>query len=194
MVVDAMSASRGREHKPRESTAATSIDDLFRLDARTIVVTGGGGAVGLEAARSILELGGDVVCLDRAESPLPELWAKVQHACERHNTQVWYYTCDITDTDGVRKVFETAMAKTRFPLRGLVACAGISGGGPTVDFSILEVRRILDINLVGTFVCAQAAAKEMIKRDLTGSVVLIASMSAHGSNKVHSHHRMTALN
>ena len=150
--------------------------------------------MGLEAASSILELGGDVVCLDRAENPLPELWAKVLHARERHNTQVWYYTCDITDADEVRRIFETAMAKSRYPLRGLVACAGISGGGPTVDFSIDEVRRLLDINVVGTFVCAQAAAKEMIKRDVTGSVVLIASMSAHGSNKVHHRHKMTALN
>jgi NAD(P)-dependent dehydrogenase (short-subunit alcohol dehydrogenase family) len=37
---------------------------------------------------------------------------------------------------------------------------------------------------MGTFICAQAAAKEMIKRNVTGSMVFVASMSAHGSNKV----------
>jgi NAD(P)-dependent dehydrogenase (short-subunit alcohol dehydrogenase family) len=66
-----------------------------------------------------------------------------------------------------------ATPKTRYPLRGLVTCAGISGVGPTVDFSI-----------VGTFICAQAAARELVKRNVTGSMVLVASMSAHGSNKV----------
>jgi NAD(P)-dependent dehydrogenase (short-subunit alcohol dehydrogenase family) len=77
-----------------------------------------------------------------------------------------------------------ATPKTRYPLRGLVTCAGISGVGPTVDFSIDAVRKIVDINLVGTFICAQAAARELVKRNVTGSMVLVASMSAHGSNKV----------
>jgi NAD(P)-dependent dehydrogenase (short-subunit alcohol dehydrogenase family) len=37
-------------------------------------VTGGGGSVGLEAARAILESGGDVICLDRQDEPLQEPW------------------------------------------------------------------------------------------------------------------------
>jgi NAD(P)-dependent dehydrogenase (short-subunit alcohol dehydrogenase family) len=39
-------------------------------------VTGGGGAMGLEVARAVLELGGDAICVDRAEKPLPELWCE----------------------------------------------------------------------------------------------------------------------
>ena len=109
---------------------------------------------------------------------------------EQHKTQVWYYTCDITDEDAVGVLFETAMAKTRYPLRGLVTCAGISGGGPTVDFPVEKVRRIMEINVMGTFICAQAAARGMRKCDVTGSMVFVASMSAHGSNKV----RMATLN
>ena len=179
-----MSASRDRDRKPHQSTAETHTKDLFRLDERTILVTGGGGAMGLEIASSVLESGGDVVCVDRAERPLPEPWAKVQRIAERCKTQVWYHTCDITNVDEIRKLFEVATAETRYPLRGLVTCAGISGGGPAVDFSIAEVRSLLDINLVGTFVCAQAAAREMIKHNITGSMVFVASMSAHGSNKV----------
>lgn len=138
----------------------------------------------LEAASAILELGGDVICFDRASSPLPEPWTKVQRTAEKHDGKVWYYTCDITDEQSTRTLIETAASSARYPLRGLVACAGISGGGPTVDFPISEVKRIFDINLVGTFICAQSVAKEMIKHNVTGSIVLIASMSAHGSNKV----------
>lgn len=179
-----MSGSRDREVKPKRFTAETSTQDLFRLDERTILVTGGGGAMGLEATTSILESGGDVVCVDQQEEPLPDLWAKVQRLAEQHKSQVWYYTCDVTNVDDIRMTLEKATSKTRYPLRGLVTCAGICGGGPAVDFSIDKIRRILDVNFVGTFVCAQAAAKEMIKQNVTGSMVLIASMSAHGSNKV----------
>ena len=187
-----MSAGRCRDSKPRQCTAETSTQELFRLDERTVIVTGGGGAMGLQVTSSVLESGGDVVCIDRAESPLPELWAKVQRIKEQHKTQVWYYACDITNVDEIRKLLENATAKARYPLRGLVACAGISGGGPTVEFSIDEVRRILDINLVGTFVCAQAVARELIKGGFTGSMVFVASMSAHGSNKVRRHYERQA--
>jgi NAD(P)-dependent dehydrogenase (short-subunit alcohol dehydrogenase family) len=179
-----MSASRDRDIKPRISTAETPTKDLFRLDERTILITGGGGSMGLEVASSILESGGDVVCADRAEIPLLEPWEKVQRIAEQHKTWVWYYMCDITNVDDIRKLFETATSKARYPLRGLVTCAGISSGGPTVDFSIDAVRKIVDINLVGTFICAQAAARELIKHNVTGSMVFVASMSAHGSNKV----------
>jgi NAD(P)-dependent dehydrogenase (short-subunit alcohol dehydrogenase family) len=179
-----MSQSRGRAIKLRASTAHVPTKDLFRLDQQTILITGGGGSIGLEVATSVLESGGDVVCVDRAERPLEEPWAKVQQLAEQHKTQVWYYMCDITNADAVRELFEAAMTKTRYPLKGLVTCAGISGEGPTVDFSVAQVRNIMDINVMGTFICAQAAAKEMIKHNVTGSMVFVASMSAHGSNKV----------
>ncbi|KAH8588909.1 oxidoreductase [Bisporella sp. PMI_857] len=178
-----MSASRDRSLKPRQSTASLPTKDLFRLDARTILITGGGGAMGLEVAGSVLESGGDVICVDRAASPLLEPWAKVQRIAEQHGAQAWYHECDITSEADVAALLAAAIAKTRFPLRGLVTCAGISGGGPAVEFSVAEARRIMDVNLAGTFICAQAAAREMIKRDVAGSMVFVASMSAHGSNK-----------
>lgn len=65
-----------------------------------------------------------------------------------------------------------------------MCCAGISGGGPAVDFSVEEFRRIHEVNVLGTFVCSQVAGREFKKQNQTGSVVLVASMSAHGSNKV----------
>lgn len=51
------------------------IDDQY-------VVTGGGGAMGLEIARSVLETGGDVICADHAEEPLQAGW------CEHFNQGV----------------------------------------------------------------------------------------------------------
>ena len=46
-------------------------------------------------------------------------------------------------------------------------------------------KRLLDVNIAGTFACAQAAAKIMHENeDVSASIVLIASMSAHVSNKV----------
>lgn len=69
-------------------------------------------------------------------------------------------------------------------LEYLLTFAGISGKGPAVETSIESVNRIMDINFNGTFICAQEAAREFQRKGVPGSMVLIASMSAHGSNKV----------
>lgn len=52
-----------------------------------------------------------------------------------------------------------------------------------MDFSIEQLRRIVDINIAGTFLCAQAAAREIQKHGEPASIVLIASMSGHVYNK-----------
>lgn len=91
---------------------------------------------------------------------------------------------DATNVDDVRARFEKATASARFPLRGLVTCAGVSGDGPSLDFPVERMNQIMNINVSGTFVCAQAAARIFQKQNVPGSIILIASMSGHGSNKV----------
>lgn len=66
----------------------------------------------------------------------------------------------------------------------MITCHGLSAGGPSLDFSVDTARTLLDVNFIGNFVCARAAAKEFQRNGKSGSIVLIASMSAHGSNKV----------
>lgn len=102
---------------------------------------------------------------------------------QQTQTQASYHTCDITDIDAITKVFQEA-EKSRYPLQGLVTCHGLSAGGPSIDFPLDRVRTLLDVNFTGTYACAQAAAKEFRRRKVNGSIVLVASMSAHGSNKV----------
>ncbi|OQN96094.1 hypothetical protein B0A48_18340 [Cryoendolithus antarcticus] len=46
-----------------------------------------------------------------------------------------------------------------------------------------DFRRIVDVNLSGAFICAEAAARQIVKADVSASIVFIASISAHNSNK-----------
>jgi FlaA1/EpsC-like NDP-sugar epimerase len=64
-----------REAKPPQSTDSTPIIDLFRLDGRTIVITGGAGALGSAVVRAVLESGGDVICLDVVDVPVESTWS-----------------------------------------------------------------------------------------------------------------------
>ncbi|RDW61409.1 D-arabinitol 2-dehydrogenase [Coleophoma crateriformis] len=157
--------------------------DLFILNGRTIIITGGAGAVGISVAGSILESGGDVICFDRAVVFPAEDWARLQSIAKEHGTQVAYHIGNVTDSQTVNKIFDVAVSAMRFPLRGLVACAGISHGSSALDYDINDFRRVVEINLNGTFICAQAAARIIAKQQVPGSVVLIASMSGSVSNK-----------
>lgn len=102
---------------------------------------------------------------------------------QQTQTQASYHTCDVTDTEAISRVFQAA-EKSRYPLQGLVTCHGLSAGGDSIDFPLDKVRKLLDVNFTGTLAVTQAAAKEFRRREVNGSIVLVASMSAHGSNKV----------
>jgi NAD(P)-dependent dehydrogenase (short-subunit alcohol dehydrogenase family) len=78
---------------------------------------------------------------------------------------------------------EKIRSNLRYPIRGLVTCAAISGESDACEYPVEIFRRILDVNIAGTFLIARAVANEMHRENVTGSVVLIASMSGHVSNK-----------
>ncbi|KAE8349944.1 hypothetical protein BDV28DRAFT_163277 [Aspergillus coremiiformis] len=172
-----------RESKPSQGDPSRSVRDLFRLEGRTIVITGAHGFLGTTLAMAILESGGDVVCLDLPESPTAENWQDVETAAETHGGRLSYWSLDVTSETMVAEGFAKFMPTLRFPLRGLVVCAGISRNGPAIEFPISTIRHMLDVNVSGAFLAAQAAAREMRKSDVSGSIVLVASMSGYVSNK-----------
>lgn len=69
-------------------------------------------------------------------------------------------------------------------MKGLVTCAGLSLDGPSSEFPASAFRKVLDINVTGTFLVAQATARAMISANTPGSMVFVASMSGYGANKV----------
>ncbi|CAI6336421.1 unnamed protein product [Periconia digitata] len=157
--------------------------DLFRLDGRSIFISGGAGAVGTTIGKAILESGGDAVFSDMVSSPDPDTWKSLEDTATKNGTKAWYHQLDITDAESVPKVFDDIRKELRFPFRGLVACAGISGECDACDYPIDVFRKIVDVNLTGTFLITQAVAKEMHAAEVTGSMVLIASMSGLVANK-----------
>ena len=66
----------------------------------------------------------------------------------------------------------------------MVTAAGISGEVDAVDYAPNDFRRLLDVNVMGTFLVVQAATKTMLQHGFGGSVVLVASMSGSVANKV----------
>ncbi|KAF2099539.1 NAD(P)-binding protein [Rhizodiscina lignyota] len=160
-----------------------NIWDRFSLNGRSIIVTGAVGGMGVQVVRGILEAGGDVVCIDRVEIPNASDWERSEAIASSSGSKLSYYKCDVSDVEGTYTVFEAALSQARYPLRGLVTCAGIGWVGPSISFPIDEARRIVEVNLLGTLICAQAAARLVFKNQFSASFVFIASMSGYIVNK-----------
>lgn len=68
-------------------------------------------------------------------------------------------------------------------LDGLLACAGIQQETPALDYTSEDANTMFAINITGTMMTAQAAAKQMIKYECKGGMAFIASMSAYIANR-----------
>jgi NAD(P)-dependent dehydrogenase (short-subunit alcohol dehydrogenase family) len=108
----------------------------------------------------------------------------VQGTARDTGGHVSYISCNVMDERSVTETFAHIEQSARHPLRGLVTLAGISGRSPAVDYKISAFRQIIEVNVIGTFLCAQAAARIMQRQMVGGSIVMFASMSGTNVNKV----------
>ncbi|KAF3074421.1 D-arabinitol 2-dehydrogenase [ribulose-forming] [Trichoderma lentiforme] len=165
----------------------TSTPNLFSLRDRTIIVTGATGGLGSQLTRAILESGGDVIAIDYGDVP-PTTWEPLQSLAKSLSRNLTYHACDISSQSLTTSIFEEAAAQARYPVRGLINCAGIGTVGDSIVYPEDQTRRTLDVNLAGSLYVAQAAAKVVTKqyhegKSLGASFVFVASMSGYITNK-----------
>jgi NAD(P)-dependent dehydrogenase (short-subunit alcohol dehydrogenase family) len=100
-------------------------------------------------------------------------------------TQLHYRRIDVRDTDELNKVVEE-IANAEGRLDGLVAAAGIQQETTALDYTAKDANTMMEVNVTGVFMTAQAVAKQMIRFGQRGSIVMIASMSGTVANRVSS--------
>lgn len=143
---------------------------------QSIIVTGGSRGIGAATARLAASRGYDV-CLtyrDRADAA-----AAVVRDCEAVGAAAIAVRADVSVLEDVVRVFDEAAAVS--PLRGLVNNAGILGRQARVDdIDAARVRRTLEVNVVGTFLCAGEAVRRMSTRrgGSGGAIVNVSSRAA----------------
>lgn len=129
----------------------------FRLDGRVAVVTGASSGLGVDFALGLAAAGADVVICARRVDRLEETQAKVA-ATGRRCLAV---RADVVDADACARVVERTMAELG-RLDVLVNNAGVSGGAIAATRESPEnFRFVLDVNLTGSFLMAQACARVM---------------------------------
>lgn len=152
---------------------------------RVALITGAASGIGSATAERLLASGWKVAILDRDEEALEA--ARKAYA---GSPDIFAAPLDVTDETGVQTVVGQAVAALG-GLDGVVNSAGIAADIPALDTPVDLFRKILDVNVVGTFIVARAAARIMKERG-GGAIVNLASVagvrgskgrSAYGSSK-----------
>jgi NAD(P)-dependent dehydrogenase (short-subunit alcohol dehydrogenase family) len=135
------------------------------------VVTGAGSGIGRAAARGLLDAGWSVVAAGRREAPLAETIGGSDRGLA--------VPADVTSADSVTALF--AAAHERFGrLDLLFNNAGLGVGAPIAELALEDWRRVVDTNLTGSFLCAQAAFRAMAAQEpMGGRIINNGSISAY---------------
>jgi len=143
---------------------------------KVAVVTGAGSGIGRAVALELLGTGYAVVLAGRRADALE----KTRTAAGADATRALVVPTDVTSEQEVRRLFETAQREYG-RIDVLFNNAGRGGSAVPVDeFSAQEWRDIVDVNLTGMFLCAQAAFRAMRHQDPQGGrIINNGSISAH---------------
>ncbi|QKX53671.1 uncharacterized protein TRUGW13939_00751 [Talaromyces rugulosus] len=153
----------------------------FSLADKVVLVSGAGRGLGLVQAEALLEAGATVYALDRLPEPSPD-FATIQEKARAMGTKLEYRRIDVRDAELLHSVVEE-IANAEGRMDGLVAAAGIQQETPALEYTAKDANLMMEVNVTGAFMTAQAVAKQMIRFGNGGSIVMIASMSGTIANR-----------
>jgi NAD(P)-dependent dehydrogenase (short-subunit alcohol dehydrogenase family) len=137
-----------------------------QLAGKAGIVTGGGGGIGAGVGQALVAAGARVALLDRDGDGLRGAVADLGESGIA-------VTADVTDPDEVGAAVEDVRARLG-SVDFLVNCAGVRYEASFLDHDVEMWRSTLDVNLLGSFLCSQAAARVMVESG-GGKIVNIAS-------------------
>lgn len=129
-----------------------------RLKGKTVAVTGASKGIGRETALQLAALGANLVLGARDTAALESLAAEVRKTAPE--ADLAYCSLDVTDGESVRK-FAQLGAERFGRVDALVNNAGFGVFAPALEMSPDDFSRMVDVNLKGAFLCAQAFGRLM---------------------------------
>lgn len=149
------------------------------LGGKVVLVTGAAGGLGSATVRRLTAAGARVALTDlRAEdlAPLEEEFGDVVRA----------WPADLRDGDAARGLV-AAVAEEFGRIDGLVACAGVMQTKPLAQLTDDEWRKVVDVNLTGTFLVVQATA-DVMHATGGGAMVIFSSVAGRSGRPLAAHY------
>ena len=140
------------------------------LRGRHVVVTGGGGGLGAAIAAAFAADAATLTLMGRTQATLADTAEVLRRTL---GVDAGAEVCDVADPHSVARAFESAV-RARGPVHVLVNNAGYAAAGLFQETTLDEWRRVIEVNLTGTFLCTQAVLPAMLAAG-EGRVINIAS-------------------
>ncbi|GAB5468413.1 MAG: SDR family oxidoreductase [Rhodospirillales bacterium] len=139
-------------------------------DSPIALITGAAQGIGFACAEALGETGAKLVLVDiKADG--------VKAAAEKLPGEPLAIHCDMGDRAQIAALFDRVEA-TLGPVSILVNNAGIAAPADFLEVSPEQFQRVIDVNLTGTFLALQRAAKTMVAKGIEGSIVNMSSINA----------------
>lgn len=139
-------------------------------DRPIALVTGGAQGIGLASAKALAEDGNRLILADIQTDVVQDTAASL-------GGDAVGMTCDMGDADAINAMFDKIEAEYG-PVSVLVNGAGVALPGDFLDYELDAFRKVIDINLTGTFLATQRAARTMVEKGIEGAIVNISSVNA----------------
>lgn len=143
----------------------------FQLHGRVALITGGAGGLGQVFARALAGAGASVALLGRR---IDAVQASADAVAQEFKVPTMAVAADVTKAEAVGQALSQVRDKLG-PVSILINSAGINVRKPSTTFSIDDFKRVVDVSLTGSFICAQAAAPDMIEQKW-GRIINLSSM------------------
>jgi NAD(P)-dependent dehydrogenase (short-subunit alcohol dehydrogenase family) len=145
---------------------------IFSLEGKTAVVTGGTSGIGRALSLGLAEAGADVIATARREQQVNETAAEI----ERLGRQTLRIPSDVCNRGSLEQLLAGTLEKFG-KVDILVNCAGIIKRTPTIDISEEDWNNIINTNLTGTLRACQVFGRPMLERGY-GRIINIASLNS----------------
>jgi NAD(P)-dependent dehydrogenase (short-subunit alcohol dehydrogenase family) len=150
-----------------------SVLDLFRLEGRTAIVTGGGRGLGEYMARALADVGATVVLCSRKAAACEAVAAQITAAGGR----ALAIACDVADEGDVERVVDATFQEFG-GVHILVNNSGATWGAPAEEMPLEKFDHVMAVNVRGTFLMSRSVATRLISAGKPGSIINIASVAA----------------
>ncbi|MCD7032690.1 SDR family oxidoreductase [Metabacillus sp. GX 13764] len=151
------------------------IKDLFSLAGKTAIVTGGGRGLGEQIAEGLAEACANLVLCSRKKEACEETARRLQ---EEKGIRAIALACDVTSQEDVQQVMSAAEEEFG-TIDILVNNSGATWGAPAAEMPLDAWKKVIDVNVTGTFLMSQEAGKRMIRQG-SGKIINISSVAGLG--------------
>lgn len=154
-----------------------TIPQLFNLEGRTALVTGGSRGLGLQLAHALGEAGARVMLSARKAGELEEAVADLQAA----GIDARWIAADCSREEDIRKLADQTLERMG-AIDILVNNAGAAWGAPAEDHPVEAWDKVMNLNVRGYFILSQHVAKRSMIERRKGRIINVASIAGLGGN------------